>query len=133
LVASLVACGALLAQAPGPKPVGNMKQLMVDVIFPTSNAIFYVRDGPANTKEWMELEFNAFVLGEMANVLMSPERAYNKELWMQDAKLLLDVGQAAYKAAKARDVKAIQDLNAALYEACQSCHEHYRPGYRRRP
>ena len=38
----------------------------------------------------------------------------------------------AYKAAQARNVKAIVDLNAELYESCQSCHEHYRPGYRRR-
>ena len=125
---------AALAQAPTPaKPVGTMSQLMVDVIFPSSNAIFYVREGPQNTKEWMELEFNAFVLGEVANLLMTPQRAYDADVWMKDAKLLLDVGAAAYKAAKARDVKPIQALNDALYEACQSCHEHYRPGYRRRP
>jgi cytochrome c556 len=110
-----------------------MSQLMVDVIFPTSNAIFYVRDGPTNTKEWMELEFNAFVLGETANLLMAPERARDQGQWMKDAQLLLEVGTAAYRAAKRRDVAAIQALNDALYEACQSCHVSYRPGYRRRP
>ena len=121
---------AAVAQA--PKPVGTMSQFMVDVIFPASNAIFYVRDGPTNEKEWMDLQYNAFVLGETANLLMAPERARDKERWMKDAQLLLDVGQAAYKAAKAKNVKGLQDLNADLYEACQSCHEHYRPGYRRR-
>ena len=120
------------AVAQGPKPVGTMSQFMIDIIFPASNAVFYVREGPTNEKEWMDLQYNAFVLGETANLLMAPDRARDKGVWMKDAQLLLDVGQAAYKAAKAKDVKALQDLNAPLYEACQSCHEHYRPGYRRR-
>lgn len=110
-----------------------MSQLMIDVIFPTSNALFYVRDGPTNEKEWMELQFNAFVLGETANLLMAPERARDNGQWMKDAKLLQDAGMEAYRAAKKKDVKPIQAMNDALYEACQSCHEHYRPGYRRRP
>jgi len=52
--------------------------------------------------------------------------------WMKDAKLLRDVGTKAYVAAKAKDLAALEALNAELYEACQSCHVHYRPGYRRR-
>jgi hypothetical protein len=134
----MLLASAVLAQAPQApgslaKPVGTMSQLMIDVIFPTSNSIFYVRDGPTNEKEWMELQFNALVLAETANLLMSPERARDKDQWMKDAKLLLDVGAAAYKLAKAKDVPGIQALNDELYEACQSCHVHYRPGYRRRP
>jgi hypothetical protein len=128
-----VAALAQAPEAPKPKPIGTMSQLMVDVIFPTSNALFYVRDGPANEKEWMELQFNAFVLGETANLLMAPERARDNGQWMKDAKLLQDLGIEAYRAAKKKDVKPIQAMNDALYEACQSCHEHYRPGYRRRP
>ena len=38
----------------------------------------------------------------------------------------------AYKMAKAKDLEGLKGLNDELYEACQSCHEHYRPGYRRR-
>jgi hypothetical protein len=134
ILALLIPFAAALAQAPvvGPKPVGTMSQLMVDLIFPTSNAVFYVRDGPTNPKEWMELEFNTLVLGEAANLLMAPERARDKDQWMKDAKLLYDVGAAAYKAAKAKDLAALQALNEPLYESCQSCHVHYRPGYRRR-
>ncbi len=51
---------------------------------------------------------------------------------MQDANLLWVVGNKAYQAAKIKDEVALEALTAALYEACQSCHEHYRPGYRRR-
>lgn len=123
---------AATAVAQAPKPVGTMSQFMIDVIFPASNAVFYVREGPTNEKEWMDLQYNAFVLGETANLLMAPDRARDKDQWMKDAQLLLDVGLKAYQAAKKKDVAALQALNEPLYEACQSCHVHYRPGYRRR-
>src|SRR5215813_7362296 len=128
LVSAAFAQAPSQAPAPGPKPVGTMSQLMIEVIFPTSNAVFYVRDGPSNEKEWIDLQMYTLMLGESANLLMAPERARDKDRWMKDAQLLLDVGTKAYKAAKARNVPALQELNAELYESCQSCHEHYRPG-----
>lgn len=132
IVPLLVFCSMAMAQE--PKPVGTMSQLMVDVIFPTSNAIFYVgRDGKKTEKDWIDLQMNALMLAESANLLMAPERARDKDRWMKDAKLLWDVGDAAYKAAKAKDLEALKALNDPLYESCQSCHEHYRPGYRRKP
>lgn len=129
---------AAMAQAPSsqptaPKPVSTMSQLMVKVIYPYSDAVFYVeRDVPKNEGEWMALESKTLTLAEIGNLLMSPSRAYNQDQWMKDAQLLVDVGNAAYKAAQARNLQALIDLNADLYESCQSCHEHYRPGYRRR-
>ena len=119
---------------PGARPVASMAELMVDLIYPTSDAIFYISRGePANEIEWNRLQLNALTLAESANLLMAPERARDQEQWMADAQLLLDVGTAAYRSAKARDFDALVALNGDLYEACQSCHEHYRPGYRRRP
>jgi hypothetical protein len=52
---------------------------------------------------------------------------------MQDAKLMLDAGRAAFRAAKAKDVAALDALNDQLYTSCTSCHQHYRPNYGRRP
>ena len=119
--------------APKPKPVVSMSELMLKVIYPYSDAIFYVeREAPQNEAEWLLLESKTLALAEVGNLLMSPVRAYNQDQWMKDAQLLVDVGTKAYKGAKARDVKSMIDLNAELYESCQSCHEHYRPGYRRR-
>ena len=110
-----------------------MSQLMVTVIYPYSDAIFYVeREAPKNETEWMNLESKTLALAEIGNLLMSPMRARDQGQWMKDAQLLVDVGGAAFKAAKARDLKTLIGLNADLYESCQSCHEHYRPGYRRR-
>ncbi len=107
---------------------------MLDLIYPTSDEIFYVsREQKKSEKEWLDLRNNALVLAESANLLMADNRARDKDRWMKDARLLWDVGNKAFIAAKARDLPALEALNAELYEACQSCHEHYRPGYRRRP
>ncbi|PYS05718.1 MAG: hypothetical protein DMG12_06560, partial [Acidobacteria bacterium] len=52
--------------------------------------------------------------------------------WIKDAKLLVDVGAAAYKAARAKDMDGILALNEQLNTACVTCHQDYRPNYRRR-
>ena len=135
--------GAVLAQAPpaqppaaaptGPKSIGTMSELMLNLIFPTSNEIFYVgRYEQKSDKDWHDLQNNALMLGEAANILMADNRARDKDRWMKDAQLLWDVGDKAFKAAKAHDLEALKNLNDDLYEACQLCHVHYRPGYRRR-
>ena len=50
---------------------------------------------------------------------------------MVDSQLMLDAGEAAYRAAKDRDVDALVALNDQLYTSCLECHLHYRPGYGR--
>jgi cytochrome c556 len=139
----LLIAGAMLAQAPAPpapaevpsaKSIGTMSELMLKIIYPTSDEIFYVgRDEEKTAKDWQDLQRNALMLGEAANLLMADNRARDKDRWMKDAKLLWVVGDKAFKAAKAKDLDALKALNDDLYESCQSCHEHYRPGYRRRP
>jgi hypothetical protein len=52
---------------------------------------------------------------------------------MQDAKLMLDAGRAAYRAARTKDLAALDALSDQLLESCTSCHQHYRPNYGRRP
>ena len=123
--------------APGtakPPVAATMKELMLDMIFPTSDTLFYVaRGAPKTDAEWLKLELYSLALAEAGNVLNSPGRAFKQDQWRQDAQLLVDVGLQFYRAAQARDHKAMVDLNDELYESCQSCHVHYRPGYVRRP
>jgi len=97
-----LAIGAAFAQAPAQAPVGTMKELMVDFIFPTSNEIFYVgRNEQKTEKDWNDLQHNALMLAESANLLMADGRARDKDRWMKDALLLKDVGTKAYRASKA--------------------------------
>ena len=123
-----------VAQAPSPRAVSSMSQLMIDVIYPTSNAIFYIERTPPKTDvDWGGIRTNALTLAESANLLMMPARARDNEKWMADAKLLLEAGSAAYKASVAKNMAAIVALNEDLTNACIQCHMDYRPNYRRRP
>jgi cytochrome c556 len=134
LLAALLAQVAVAAQAPTALPAGTMSELMVKIIYPTSDAIFYITTRtPTNDVEWNDVQAKTLTLAESANLLMMPARARDQDRWMDDAKLLLDVGTAAFRAAKKKDVEALGALNDQLYQACVSCHQHYRPNYRRRP
>jgi hypothetical protein len=112
------------------RQVGTMSDLMVKIIYPTSDAILYISTRtPTNEVEWNELQGKALMLAESANLLMSPLHAWDEERWMADAKLMLEAGEAAYEAALAKDVEALANLNDAVYQSCVVCHLHYRPCY----
>ena len=91
------------------------------------------RRQPKTEAEWGELQAKTLALAESANLLMMPGRARDQDRWMQDAKLMLDAGTAAYRAARRKDLAALDALSDQLYESCTSCHQHYRPNYGRRP
>lgn len=134
----LVFAFAAFSQEPSAPPpafqnVGTMSQLMVNMIYPASDAIFYVeRAPPKNDHDWGGLQYQALVLAESANLLMMPGRARDQDKWIKDAKLMLEVGAAAYKATKAKDLDAVIAVSDALNTACIQCHQDYRPAYRRR-
>lgn len=122
------------AQNPPSRRVGTMSELMIHVIYPTSDAVFYVTTRtPTSDAEWGELQAKTLMLAESANLLMMPGRARDQDRWMADAKLMLDAGTAAFKAAKEKDVAALDALSDDLYQSCVVCHQHYRPNYGRRP
>jgi len=124
---------AAVASAP-MQPASTMSELMVKIIYPASDAIFYITTREPKTEaEWVELQGKALAVAESANLLMMPGRARDQDRWMDDAKLMLDAGRAAFRAAKAKDVAALDALNDQLYTSCTSCHQHYRPNYGRRP
>lgn len=120
------------SQAPAGRAVGSMSELMVDVIYPASDAVFYISTrAPTDAAGWTELQGKTLMLAESANLLMTAGRARDNERWMSDAKLLLDAGAAAFAAAKKKDVDALVDLNDQLYTSCVTCHQHYRANYGR--
>jgi len=127
-----------LAQSASDRPptrnVGSMSDLMVKIIYPASDALFYIESRTPNTDtEWTILEGQALMVAESANLLMLPGRARDRKQWIADATLMLDAGAAAVKAVKARDVAGVAAINERLLESCTSCHRHYRPGYGQRP
>jgi hypothetical protein len=114
--------------------VGTMSELMIHVIYPTSDAVFYISTRPPTTdQEWDVLKGQTLMLAESANLLMLPGHTRDRTRWMEDARLMQVVGEKAFKAAKAHDVPALEALSDELYESCTTCHMHYRPNYGRRP
>jgi cytochrome c556 len=134
LVLFLVAGALAMAQAPTTfQPVGTMRQLMIDMIYPASDAIFYVdREPPKKAQDWELLRMQALTLAESGNLLMMEGRARDQKNWILESKMLIDIGGKAYKAAQAKDIDGIRALNDSLNAACVVCHYQYRPGYHRR-
>ena len=116
--------GFTFAQA---QPVATMRQLMVDLIHPASNQVilFVARGGSDNEREWAALRHAALTLAESGNLLVMRRPA--DQDWLTDARMLVDVGTAAYKAAQAKDLKALAALTESLDAPCTTCHKHYRP------
>ena len=108
------------------QPVATMKQLMVDVIHPASNSLLLLvnRGGPGDEKEWAEARRSAMTLAESGNLLIMRNRTAG---WIADARLLTDVGAAAYKAADAKDARAIAALADRIDASCTTCHKQFRP------
>jgi len=132
VVVTILVTGVSLAQSTF-QPVGTMSQLMIDIIYPTSDDIFYIfRTPPTNDREWAAIERSALTLAESGNLLMLPGRARDQENWIKDAKMLVDAGTVAFKAAKAKDIEALLAVNEQLVTSCTTCHMQYRPNYRRR-
>src|SRR5262245_53120601 len=112
----------------------TMSDIMVKVLYPNADAIFYIETRtPADEAGWTTLRDQTRQLSEAAVELTIPRWARGREQWLADAKLLVDASAAASAAASRRDVKALVDLNDALYTSCVQCHQHYRPNYGRRP
>ena len=134
IIGVLLLAGAVGAQIVMPQPASTMSELMVKIIYPASDAIFYITTRePKSEAEWVELQGKALAVAESANLLMMPGRARDQDRWMDDAKLMLEAGRAAFRAAKAKDVAALDALSDQLYTSCTSCHQHYRTNYGRRP
>ena len=115
--------------SPSAVRVGTMSELMVHMIYPTSDAIFYVSSrAPESEAQWVQLQANALTLAESANLLMMPGRTRTGQ-WNRDSRQMLDAAWAAFKAAKAKDQAGVEAVSDALYESCVSCHKAYRPDY----
>jgi len=109
--------------------VGTMSELMVHMIYPTSDAVFYISSRtPTTDAEWGELQARTLILAESANLLMMPGRTRAGQ-WNKDARQMLDAAWGAFKAAKAKDPAGVEAVSDQLYESCVSCHKAYRKDY----
>jgi hypothetical protein len=126
----LLAAPAMLAQAPSFELVGNVGQLMIDIIYPTSDALFYIERAPPKTEvEWNAIRNQALMLAESGNLLMLPGRARDQGDWIKNARTMIEAARYAYKAALAKNMSGILAQSDRLTEACVVCHREYRANY----
>src|SRR6476660_2061823 len=105
----------LFATSAAAQSVGTMSELMIKIIYPASDPVFYITTRvPTTEAQWNELQGQTLMLAESANLLMMPAHARDQDRWIADAKLLRDAGAAAFKAAKNKDLAALDALNDQL-------------------
>src|SRR5262249_24658586 len=111
------------AQAPAYQKVGSMSQLMIDIIYPTSDALFYInRTLPKTDVGWNNTRNQALTLAKSGNLLLMPGRSLDQDEWVKDTKLMIDAATAAFKAAQKKDMPAILALSEDLSNSCIKCH-----------
>jgi hypothetical protein len=111
---------------PGMKPVANVEQLMKLVTIPASDVVFNIAaDGPKKDSEWLDVQNNALLVAESANLLMMPGRARDNQAWMKEAQAMLDTAMLAFNAAAAKNADQLADASDKIYSTCESCHETY--------
>jgi len=125
--------GAAVAQAPSFQPVGSMSELMVRIIYPTSDALFYIeRDAPKTDVQWNAIRSQALMLAESGNLMLLPNRQRDQGDWVKETKVMIDLATTAYRAALAKDMDGILAINDKLADSCIVCHQQYRANYPRR-
>src|SRR5689334_15022131 len=96
-IAVLLFVSAVRAQAPAYQPVASVAQIMLAMSYPASDALFYVqRNAPKNDAQWEALQRQALIVAESGNLLMMPGRARDQAKWIEDSKLMVDAGIAAF-------------------------------------
>ena len=103
-------------------------------MYPASDAILYVESrAPTSEVEWNELQAQALILAESANLIMMPSRVVGD----RDQS---DAGRPAHvrcrrrphtKQLSTRISRALIALNEQVYLSCVVCHKRTRPDYGR--
>jgi len=133
--AALLLAGAAVAQ--GPKPYGNLKQVMRSVPLPNSGIIFAVQSKtPKNEMEWQTVENAAIAIEETANLILLPGRLrvngrpvpVEAADYIKYAQALVLAGSDCLKAAQRKNLDAIGNCTDGLSQACDNCHKVYRDG-----
>jgi hypothetical protein len=132
---SLAACDRQPRQANSPapsasaeafKPVATVKQVMLGITIPASNAVFAVAgEAPADEAGWQAVEVSALAVAESGNLLLMKPRAVDDQQWKQFALALVDAGSKAAEAARAKNAEQTGVAGDDMYNVCEQCHAQY--------
>jgi hypothetical protein len=111
---------------PAFKPVASVKQVMLGITIPASNAVFAVAgQAPADDAAWQAVEASAMAVAESGNLLLMSPRAVDDQEWKQQALALVDAGAKAAEAARAKNADQVSTAGDDMYNVCEQCHAKY--------
>jgi hypothetical protein len=108
------------------KPVASVKQVMLGITVPASNAVFAVAgEAPADDAAWQAVEASAMAVAESGNLLLMKPRAVDDQEWKQYAIAMVDAGTKAAVAARAKNAEQTGLAGDDMYNVCEQCHAKY--------
>jgi cytochrome c556 len=127
---------ATSAAAPAMPTVATVKQVMRGITMPSAQIIWdsvstvvdvkgTTENAPKTDAEWAVVSANAAALAESANMLMTSDRAVDKESWMKFATALRDSAMTALKASEKKDAAGILAVGEVINASCDACHARY--------
>jgi hypothetical protein len=110
------------------KPIATVKQVMLGITVPASNAVFAVAgEAPKDDAGWQAVEASALAVAESGNLLLMKPRAIDDPEWKQFALALVDAGAKAAEAARSKDAEKTGIAGDVMYNVCEQCHAKYLP------
>ena len=126
VVAVAMYTAALTARQVAPADTATVKQVMLTMTIPASDAIFSAAfDPPKDAKAWQALRTHAATLVESGTLLMTSSLAKDNTTWMEMARGLVTEAQATVKATDAKNVDALAKASDKVYTTCETCHDRY--------
>jgi hypothetical protein len=116
----------LAARQDAARDTATIKQIMLTMTIPASDAIFSVAsDPPTTTQQWDEVRTHTMTLAESGTLLMASSRAKDTTTWMEMASAMITQAEAALNAIDAQDGDALSQASDRLYTTCETCHDRY--------
>jgi len=116
--------------------VATVKQIMQGVVSPAASVVFesvstvvsaagIEEFQPETDEEWDFVGSNAAMLVESAALLMSGDRAVDRQEWATQSQALADAAGVLLEATRSHDRDKVLEYGEVLNQSCDGCHRTY--------
>lgn len=126
VIAATAAAAAAAAQHEASSTPTTVKDVMITMTIPASDAIFATAsEAPKDDEQWVALRKSARMLAESGGLLMRAGLARDQTTWMERARELVNEAEATLKVAEARNADSLEAAGDKVYATCEACHARY--------
>ena len=123
-------------EAPVTTPVASVKQIMIGIVAPAAMVVFesvgtivsaagIEERAPKTDEDWAAVGSSGAALVESGNLLVTGDRAVDREDWVKMSQALSEAGMLVLKATEAKSPDAVLAAGATVNETCDNCHRKY--------